>query len=143
MYYWEKIMKHCFAFFSLFQRDTIASFTCVYQNVNLCCQLEIHIMVSTVFLSFHHNAQMHSSMIKFFTRFLIFQGRLSVDIAAYCAPSLCSSTHAWFHKRCTISNLAFGCSCPVHVEKLRLHILCLFAVQQFLHLQPFLVSLCY
>nr|CAB3464370.1 unnamed protein product [Digitaria exilis] len=34
-----------------------------------------------------------------FTCFLIFQGRLSVDIAAYCAPSICSLTHAWLHKR--------------------------------------------
>jgi hypothetical protein len=107
----------------------MAYFTCMHQNVNLCLLAKDSYYGIYSFLSLHHNAQMHRSMTKFSTCFLIFQGRLSVDIAAHCAPSLCSFTHAWFHKRCTISNFDFGCSCPFgYLEKLRLHILCLFAL---------------
>ena len=140
-------MKHCFAFFFYYLRVIPLHLlhACAKMLIYVASQRFILRYIKFLVLSPQiHNAQMHSSMIKFFTCFLIFQGRLSVDIAAYCAPSLCSFTHAWFHKRCTISNLDFGCSCPFgYLEKLRLHILCLFAVQQFLHLQPFLVSLCY
>jgi hypothetical protein len=60
-------------------------------------------------MSIHRNAQMQqSSMIEFLTCFVIFQGWLSVDIAAYCTPCVCSFTHAWFHKRCAIRDLPFG-----------------------------------
>jgi hypothetical protein len=59
-------------------------------------------------LSFWYNTQMHSFMIDFLHAFCFFQDRLSVDITAYCTPSICSFTHAWFHKRCMISYLAFG-----------------------------------
>jgi len=60
-------------------------------------------------MSIHRDAQMQLSfMIEFLTCFVIFQGWLSVDIAAYCTPCVCSFTHAWFHKRCAIGDLPFG-----------------------------------
>ena len=47
------------------------------------------------------------SMDIFYTSFICFQGRLSVNMSTSCAPNICGFTYAWFHKRCVKIDFIF------------------------------------